>query len=490
MSNSKLNARVIGKLIYSGELELLSPLLIGTGEKEEEADIIVLKDDAGYPFIPATSMVGVMRHYCEKHCPGESKASPSYENLWGSPREKHEDSKQSALALRDMEILEKDLDRFSIRIRDGIAIDNSTGIAEDKKKFEYEVLEPGISFKFYMEITLREAFDDQEISDLADFTIQALKEGNITLGSKTTRGLGRCRLKGIHYRKYLFSNKQDVREWLNGNWELEKWEPSATPNILAKETNNLVIEAVFSIKHSLLVRSYTGDPKAPDAVHIKSGDKPVLPGTSLAGAIRARAERIAYTVTAQEKCGNDILKPLFGWADDQGENRSKGKSRIIIEEKPVKAEKIAEEMQTRIKIDRFTGGTLKAHLFEEMPLWAKDSSEMVSVVIKVENCRDYEAGLLMLVLKDLWNGDLPLGGGKNIGRGVLQGIMATVCINKEIVTISNISGNEDLAENGDKQNLIIKTENLDIDAKQFLQEKVKAFIDKCDESKEVSGNES
>ncbi len=490
MSDSKLNARLKSKLIYSGELELLSPLLIGTGEKEEEADMIVLKDDAGFPFIPATSMVGVMRHYCDKYCPGEVRDSLSYENLWGSPREKHEDSKQSALALRDMEILEKDLDRFSIRIRDGIAIDNKTGIAEDKKKFEYEVLEPGISFKFYMEITLREAFDDQEIIDLADFTIQALKEGNITLGSKTTRGLGRCRLKEIHYRKYLFSDKQDVREWLNGNWKFDKWEPLETPNVLAQEHNNMVVEAMFSIKHSLLVHSYTGDPKAPDAVHIKSGNKPVVPGTSLAGAIRARAERIAYTFTTQEKCGNDILKPLFGWADDQGENRSKGKSRIIIEEKPVKAENLAEEMQTRIKIDRFTGGTLKAHLFEEMPLWAINNSEMVSVVMKVEDCKDYEAGLLMLVLKDLWNGDLPLGGGKNIGRGVLQGIMATVCINNGMVTISNISGNEDLSENEETKNLTIKAENLDIDAEQFLQDKVNAFIDKCDESKEVSGNES
>ena len=32
----------------------------------------------------------------------------------------------------------------------------------------------------------------------------------------------------------------------------------------------------------------------------------------------------------------------------------------------------------------------------------------------------------MLVLKDLWNGDLVIGGGRSIGRGTLQGIKAVI----------------------------------------------------------------
>jgi hypothetical protein len=38
----------------------------------------------------------------------------------------------------------------------------------------------------------------------------------------------------------------------------------------------------------------------------------------------------------------------------------------------------------------------------------------------------HEIGLLLLLLKDLWTGDLPIGGESSIGRGRLQGIDAKI----------------------------------------------------------------
>ncbi|MDQ2999174.1 MAG: hypothetical protein M3R61_19260, partial [Chloroflexota bacterium] len=38
-----------------------------------------------------------------------------------------------------------------------------------------------------------------------------------------------------------------------------------------------------------------------------------------------------------------------------------------------------------------------------------------------------EVGLLLLLLKDLWMGDLTLGGTSSIGRGRLRGISALLC---------------------------------------------------------------
>ena len=40
--------------------------------------------------------------------------------------------------------------------------------------------------------------------------------------------------------------------------------------------------------------------------------------------------------------------------------------------------------------------------------------------------KDYEVGLLLLLLKDLWTGDLPVGSTSNIGRGRLQGKESTI----------------------------------------------------------------
>ncbi|MGQ9815302.1 MAG: hypothetical protein ACUVR3_09155, partial [Candidatus Roseilinea sp.] len=37
-----------------------------------------------------------------------------------------------------------------------------------------------------------------------------------------------------------------------------------------------------------------------------------------------------------------------------------------------------------------------------------------------------EIGLLLLLLKDLWTGDLPLGGESSVGRGRLKGVQAVI----------------------------------------------------------------
>ena len=39
-----------------------------------------------------------------------------------------------------------------------------------------------------------------------------------------------------------------------------------------------------------------------------------------------------------------------------------------------------------------------------------------------------EIGLLLLVLKDLWTGDLPIGGESSVGRGRLRGKEATLSL--------------------------------------------------------------
>ena len=124
----------------------------------------------------------------------------------------------------------------------------------------------------------------------------------------------------------------------------------------------------------------------------------------------------------------------MGWVDK--ESGDKIKSRVIVDETPL-IEEADEVIQARIKIDRFTGGTLSGALFDSQPLWRKDNShKMINIRIKLLNYQNWEAGLMLLILKDLWNEDLPIGGEKNVGRGILQGLEATIkYADKEIVLI-------------------------------------------------------
>jgi hypothetical protein len=45
----------------------------------------------------------------------------------------------------------------------------------------------------------------------------------------------------------------------------------------------------------------------------------------------------------------------------------------------------------------------------------------VDLVLTLRNPNDAEIGLLVLLLKDLWTGDLPIGGESGVGRGRLRG---------------------------------------------------------------------
>jgi len=50
----------------------------------------------------------------------------------------------------------------------------------------------------------------------------------------------------------------------------------------------------------------------------------------------------------------------------------------------------------------------------------------IELKLELRQPEKYEIGLLLLLLKDLWTGDLPVGGTSSIGRGRLQGVEATL----------------------------------------------------------------
>jgi hypothetical protein len=80
---------------------------------------------------------------------------------------------------------------------------------------------------------------------------------------------------------------------------------------------------------------------------------------------------------------------------------------------------------TRVKIDRFTGGAFESALFTEQPAVGKPETR-VTLDLTLRNPANAEVGLLLLLLKDLWTGDLPIGGESGVGRGRLKGITATL----------------------------------------------------------------
>jgi CRISPR/Cas system CSM-associated protein Csm3 (group 7 of RAMP superfamily) len=171
-----------------------------------------------------------------------------------------------------------------------------------------------------------------------------------------------------------------------------------------------------------LIRSNFGDANAPDFLHLHSTrdkrDVPILSGTSLAGALRARALRIANTLG---KDGLEVTDSIFGNRGyEDGGKKELTASRLFVEESVI--QNPLSLVYSRVKIDRFTGGSYPAALFSEQPVFGKLTGEtMLTIQLKLEKACEKDIGLLLLLLKDLWTGDLPLGGECSVGRGRLNG---------------------------------------------------------------------
>lgn len=507
------------KIIVKGKLRLDSPLIIGSGQSNL-SDIEILKDDSEKPYIPSTSLCGVLRHYFEDNFSDIiNKQQSNY--FWGIHRpdkkylfcweeipgndnirliefliqnfnikwvktakiEKNDDGKtiivtseKNVLSLilndektnidlkindiiidnfivkaekdklniyfMDIEIesallchdLYTENSRINIKVRDGIKIDAKNGCAVDAGKFDYEVVEPGIQFNLFWEVPIRQKFDLITFRKIIATLISKLERGELSLGAKTNNGFGKCTLIDTKIFEFDFKQKEDVLQWLRQDFVNGKKKLEEVPYI--KDENIFSIEAYFGIKSSFIVRSYPSDPAQPDAVHLSSNEKPILPGTSLKGAIRKRAIKIAKTLCIPY--AEDKINELFGTVDmDRKINK---KSRILVEETIIDIENVVPELQNRIKIDRFTGGTIKSALFESMPLWNVNNSNSVTVKLMIKDFKGWEVGLLMLILKDLWTEDLPIGGEKNVGRGILSGNMAIIKWNKKELKIEKVDG--------------------------------------------------
>lgn len=208
-------------------------------------------------------------------------------------------------------------------------------------------------------------------------------------------------------------------------------------------------------------------------VHLQSwrdGElKPVISGTSLAGVLRHRAERIANTLSVgnRTKC---LINNLFGDVDE--ETKAARSSRLIIHEAVITDSH--DMVQNRIAIDRFTGGAYHGALFDEQPVWGNGKTE-IHLALEIRSPEKHEIGLLLLLLKDLWTEDLPVGGESSIGRGRLKG---------QYAEIEKITRGEKLDKHWKiSQNNGLKIEDLqnpkksESDTKEELEEYVKSMIE-------------
>ena len=422
-------SNIIGKIVITGKMILKSPLLIGSGidDNSNDKDIHVLKNENGKPFIPGTSLCGVLREYMSD----TNHKMVNY--IFGSDDTNKKDSLQSSIQFED--IL---LEDYKIVFRDGVKIDDFTGTGVEGGKYNYEAVERGAFGNVHLMINVRCCHIDSGSTNSKEYTFDNLKnatadlmkklETGIRLGALTSKGFGQVQVENISAGLYDFRNKADVIAWLKQKTHTpDKASIKFLPKSFANINNpaDFIVDADFAFNSSFIIKDYDTNEKVGrskvSAVSLfsqKNGEF-IIPGTSLKGILRHRAEYIL------RKFGYDetSLDKLMGSSNAD----NKIKSRFIVSESYVSNKNIEAAAHTRNRIDRFTGGTLQSMLFTTKPVWQKQSNTpSLKIHFEINNASGSEAGLALFLLRDLCLGHVAIGGEKSIGRGTLHGVSAKI----------------------------------------------------------------
>jgi len=425
------------RLIVTGKLVLLTPAHLGNGDMDGPTDMTLLRDPLTntQALLTGASIAGALRNYLREvsygyqtEKPKEPRHYPQVALLFGGDREDDKGS-QSALIVDDALSASP-----QVTVRDGVRIDPLTGAAmvDTRKKgykFDLELLEAGTVFPLRFELLIPIG-KSVEFKTTLTQVLQGLERGEIHLGARKRRGFGKCEVRQWSVTSYDLTHPGGLLAWLNEDETAARSGAKIAPLLGVNEKQDdqrthFEIKVVFQLDGSLLIRSEADAGKNADSGHLHTvvnGKRvPILPGASLAGVLRHRALRIANTLS-ENGTGSILVNQIFGSSE-----KPLTASRVSVNETVIEGTR--ELVQNRVKIDRFTGGAYPTGLFGEQALWGGVDSR-VTVELRLRNPQDYEVGLLLLLLKDLWTGDLPVGGERSIGRGRLLGRQADLCWQK------------------------------------------------------------
>lgn len=428
MTTSWLNSRGVTERVFiRGTLMLETPAHLGNGDAEGLTDIPLLRDPVdGRPLLTGASIAGALRNYLREVQLGYGKnearnGATLAEQIFGHLLE-DEASVQSWLIVDDVLGTQA-----GIELRDSVSIQPTTRTARAGKKFDVELLAAGTTFDLSFELLLTEK--NAGLLGALAVALEGFQQGKIGLGYRKRRGFGQCRVSVWTIRRYKVTTPAGLIGWLTDDSSQAETTTDIVQFLGAQQAlpdarQALILSAIFKLDSSVLIRSGSGSGSAPDMVHLRSrrgaDTVPILSGTSLAGAIRARALRIANTMAPAG--GATLVESMFGKYIADNQDQPTG-SRVLVKEAVIKQALQPELVQSRVKIDRFTGGAYPQALFSEQPLFATGDTT-AAIILELRNPQPAEVGLLLMVLKDLWTGDLALGGESSVGRGRLSGVRA------------------------------------------------------------------
>jgi len=334
---------VCHRLVIRGALLVPQALHIGSGEPSIKSDAAIRRDGGEQPYIPGSTLGGLLRATATDFAPYLfANWRAAIDGLFGrAGGERNAENNASRVVVEDAFLLTP-LPSAS-EVRDYVGIDRRKGVARPHLQYDREVVPSNTSYSF--EISVEEPTQDEILLLLAVLDFWSEFDFALHIGGRTTTGLGKAKLdrNSLVFYNLDFSNPTILLDYLCPSGEEPQHQmeylPEAarvcrndiepvTGQLHTPQDNNSHAEAFFpqhlfltvalTLEEPLLVQgsvpeipeagaSLYGENRTSDADFVTALTTPVdeegklakkeyIPGSSLKGVFRTRAEKIIRTL--------------------------------------------------------------------------------------------------------------------------------------------------------------------------------------------------
>jgi hypothetical protein len=351
-------------LVVTGTLEVCSPLVLGSGKRQKEADLKkdgnepeasqLVEDHEGKPFIPGSSLKGIMRRL--------AAGAPAIDELFGKEPKNNADATMGSVMVYGAECVSTSLPLAShlpyydkakgSGINARTAIQAAKGVADKSKLFHERQVPKGVTFDWRLELTLGNASAERLLGQVLGMMMEGF-----ALGRGTGSGQGHLKLLSPHLQVEGIT--------ATGDWGHVSFahQVNITPSVATRRGS--IIELKLTCDGPYLVNDPSWDKKLKAIPKEERKKKPklkalgmaealppeaILPGTSLKGVLRSRS---AWLEACKYGDSTELTNLLFGDTDRA--------ALLRIDE--ISAKHQGEVTLESVKLDRFSGAPIEKALF-------------------------------------------------------------------------------------------------------------------------------
>ncbi|MGB3517666.1 MAG: RAMP superfamily CRISPR-associated protein [Elainellaceae cyanobacterium] len=471
-------ARTLNRRIrIKGTLVAQCPVHVGGISRDPEIDLALAIDGQGRYYIPGTSLAGALRAWMA--AVGDET---TIDFLWGTLKGKKPNGNDKQPGAKGKKpnhasfVLIEDAPITNVipEVRDGVGIDRFLGSAANLVKYDQAILPRGSKIPLEMTVELQDNDKSDSILELLKDTLTALQNRELRLGASKTRGMGRVELQSLSISEQRLDTAKGMLQALRKQGEGLDVSTLSQSNTLQPRPR-LSFTIHWTPIDALMVKAETDGIVVDHLPLVSAIDADnlafVLPGSSIKGALRTQAERIVRTVKQIEIPDttdpnrrfmnqleqNSLIMNLFGRAarverngngksnqlgrigalavddcyaqsafDERAWNKIASSTTSEDLDKALKEDaKLSETQQGfHVAIDRWTGGAADGLLYSTLEPMGIDWEPMtialdLKQLEKNQENASVAIALLLLVLRDLIAGRIPLGYATNRGMGAI-----------------------------------------------------------------------